>query len=1079
MAFEHPSGIAGAYDRSQGKPEQQSLVFVADRFIQSPELNEAQNIMRSRANRVGRLVANDGDRISGASAIVRPDAGQVILTPGQIYILGDVFPVAMAVLDPVAMTGRVEIGVRLVRTYVGSDDDPTLLGIIDGSLGEGEPGAYRETVSITWAQATDGGTGSFVPVYVLQDGTIIDNTPPPSLSGINAQIAVYDRDANGSYIVGNGCRVTARGKTGGDQVFSIQEGTANINGFKRTRNAALRITHTEDPDTQLVAGELHSFVGTSPNVFTLFHTPISSIVQILLTKQKTVTVTRGGTANGTDALPDTSVTALVEVKQGGTTYALTTDFLKTGDQVDWSPVGAEPATGSSYTVKYNYLAIVSADSFTNTTATVSGGIDGGNVFFEYLFKLPRVDRICLDQNGNAVYVNGISAAQNAMPPLEPGGLLALCQVQNDWVSKPSIINDGVRAVPFAEQWRYYNRVFDIDRLLELERLKSAIDSREPVAKKGIFTEPFNDDTYRDVGVTQTAAVSGGILQLAIDPTFFIGSITAPVMLDWTEEVIVQQELYTICEKINPYQNFTPIPAAMTMTPAADFWQETQTVWTSPATAEFNMGVQQGNAPLVVSTDSARMVDQRTQQAEFLRQIAVSFVIHGFGAGEILDTLTFAGINVKAGGTVTADGSGTITGSFTIPSNIPAGTKLLLADGHGGSQASAYFVGQGLITTDVMQHVTTIQRWTRAVVEPPPAPPGGSSGSPGGGTELSPGIFSYVDPLAQTFVVTEARQIVGVDFRICHIGDPTKPILVDQVTVETGFPTTSIEAEAYFPMGSATIGWASARYNAPVLTLPDRSHAFVVKTDDANHSISAARLGDFDAVNQKYVTSQPYTIGVMLKSSNAETWSPVQDEDLTFRVVAAKFGATTKTVPLGSFNLSGVSDLQVRAAVYNPSPDCSVVFEIVRADSSVFRLLPYQVLQLTSFITETVQLRAVLKGTEKLSPILYAPVYLVAGTIRTSGTYVCRAFPLGTAITLAAYMKAALPSGSTLVVEYDKADGTWITLPLTTTEALSDPAWVEDKYSATPITATQGRLRITITGSPAARPRIGDLGAAAW
>jgi hypothetical protein len=186
---------------------------------------------------------------------------------------------------------------------------------------------------------------------------------------------------------------------------------------------------------------------------------------------------------------------------------------------------------------------------------------------------------------------------------------------------------------------------------------------------------------------------------------------------------------------------------------------------------------------------------------------------------------------------------------------------------------------------------------------------------------------------------------------------------------------------------------------------------------------------------------------------------------------------TKIVPLGSFNIVNASDLQVRADVEIPSSDCSVVFEVVRANGSVIQMLPYQVVQLAEFVTETVQLRAILKGTEKLSPILYAPVLFLTGTIATAGTYICRAFNLGTAVKLTSYFKAKLPTGSTVNMQYDKADDSWQAMPLITTSPLSDAAWVEQKREATAITATQGRIKITITGGPAARPMIGDLGAA--
>ncbi len=493
------------------------------------------------------------------------------------------------------------------------------------------------------------------------------------------------------------------------------------------------------------------------------------------------------------------------------------------------------------------------------------------------------------------------------------------------------------------------------------------------------------------------------------------------------------------------------------TPAADYWAVSNTVWASPETVEFNRGVRRNNGPLVVTTEAMQVVDQRQEQAAFLRQIAVAFRIEGMGPGELLETLTFDGINVKPPGDPAADAGGVLEGNFTIPSNVPVGSKLVAAEGAGGSTAEAGFVGQGVINTTTMRRVTTIERWRRE-----PRQNNNSGGS---------------DPLAQTFSPVEPRQLVGVDVHLCLIGAQTNSLLVQQVGVEVGIPNEEVIAEAFVPMIGAAVGWKSARYNLPVFTPADRPSAIVIKTDDADHSLSIASLGGFDTDLQSYVGAQPYTTGVLLSSSNAQTWTPHQNDDLTFRLVAAKFGPLTKTVSLGTFELVDCSDLQVRAEVEAPSADCSVVFEIVRADASIIRLLPYQVLQLTEYVTETVQLRAILSGTEKLSPTLFAPVILVAGEIAAEGTYVTRAFKLGVAVKLTSYMKTMLPSGATLEVMYDKADDDWIALPLSATELLTDPAWVEKKFEATGITATEGRLKLTITGGPAARPLVGDLGAA--
>ncbi len=1074
MAYEHESGLPNAFDRAKNKPEQQSVLFYGDRpFIQMAELNEMQTIARGRHDRLSRLVARDGDRIAGADAIVDVDAGTVTLAEGQIWIAGDRFPVLATVLSSVAMTGRVEIGVRLVRSYITHETDPSLVGLVPGSLAEGEGGAAREVAGIAWAIATDDGDGEFYPVYLLQDGTILDQKEPPLLDGVTQALAVYDR-VHGHYIV-SGCRVTALGADGGFQNFSIEQGEANISGFKRTRAASLRHAEPEDWDEAAVPGETHTYPGGASATFTLDFFPLSEVTGILLEKERTVTLTRGALANGIDGLPDTSVIQILEVKQGATVY---TTWIKTGNGVDWAPAGAEPATGSSYDVKYRYRANVVANSTTDRTITVSGGATGGEAILSYTYKLPRIDLLCLDVSGAPVYVKGVPARANPMVPVAPLEVLPLCEIHNDWINKPTIINNGVSVIPYGELWKLWNVVLDHTRLIELERLKSGIDSREPVAKKGVFVDPFVDDTYRDLGEAQTASLGNNMMQLAIDVTIYQSPLVAPVMLDYSEQVIVSQKLKTGCVKINPYANFTPLPGVVKLTPAVDFWTEHQTVWTSPQTNEFNRGIRTDGGPLQQTTTKDEVVDRRQEQAEYLRSINVTFTISGFGFGEVLSSLTFDGLDVKPGGVLAGDAQGKITGAFVIPANVTAGTKEIRAVGAGGTRATAFFTGQGIIDIDVLRKVTTIEHWNSP--PPPPPPPAPVPGEPPRVVVRRNGnnnAGDKSDPQAQNFALTEPRQLVGVNFHVCNIGDPLNHLLVNQVRTENGIPTTDVLSEAFVPMQGTSVGWRNARYNFPVFTSDDQTYSFVIKSDDNAHSISIAKLGAFDASLHQFVTVHPYPVGPRSSSVNAESWTFHQDESLAFELVAAWYPVTTKTVELGSYALVNCSDLQVRAVFELPDPECSIVFEIERTNGEIIRLLPYQVLQLKEYINETVELRAVLKGTQKLSPVLHAGVQLIAGSIRTTGDYVTRAFKFGSAVRLTSYIKAMLPAGSTMTLEYDKADDNWIAVPLLATEALSDPAWVERKFEKTAITATEGRLRIKITGGPASRPAFGDFGAA--
>lgn len=1037
--FPHRSGLSGVYDRSSDFPDWARVLFREDRIAQAAEMMEAQSIIERRSRRVAERIMRDGDRIEGAEILIDAGAGTVTLTEGRVYARGDVRPIGAATLAGVPMTGEVAVGVRIVTEVVTEVEEPSLLGLHPGSEAEGEAGAGREVEAVQWGFTGDGEDGDLFQVYLLKDGVAFDQTPPPSLSGVNQAIALYDRDANGSYVV-RGCKVRALGLIGGAQNFSIGEGTANILGFKRVRDFALRHTEVETPDLAMVDAEPHTFAdgGSGTAVIALNRGPLNALTTAIITKEKTVTLTKG-TTGSLDLLPDDSVTTIISVEQGATTYTEGTDYVLNADRVDWSPAGAEPASGSSYDVTYRYLDAVTPDATTDDTVTLSGGVTGTTVLLSYSYKIPRYDLLCLNADGLPVYVKGISSVASPRAPAQPVSLLALAEIRNDWRGIPEVINTDVRSVPYVELWAYIRRLFDALDLIALERLRRDIDSREPVAKKGVFVDPWEDDTYRDAGEAQTSAIFDGQMRLAIDPTIHTLSLQQTVMLDWTEEVIVRQELATGCMKVNPYQNFEPLPASLELDPAADFWTETETEWLSDQTRQIGVG-----GDVIFRITQTELVSERTERLENLRQISVDFIVRGFGPGETLSSLTFDGLNVTPAGPLVADVDGQVVGSFTIPANVPSGTKRVVATGGGGTPASAQFVGQGFVEIDVMRRVTVTR------------------------------VTGGVDPLAQTFTLVEPRHIAGVDLRICAVGNEDNSLLVEIHPVENGIPTAEIVAQVGVSMVGVSPGqWISPRFQSPVFLTADREWAIMVKTDDADHALSIGRVGDFDSASQRWVGAQPYSVGVLLSSSNARTWTPHQNEDLAFRLVAARFAPMSKTVDLGLVNVIDMSDVVIRGGFELPNASASIIFEVERADGSITRLLPGQLWELSEYVTEAVQVRAVLSGTATISPTLFPRPAMIAGRLLGSGTYVTRAFDMGSAIRMSSFVKSRLPAGSTLTVEIDAADDDWSAVAQFASTVL-DGGWIEREYRVDPYTAPSGRLRLTLTGTPAARPLLADF-----
>jgi hypothetical protein len=1099
MAHEHPLGIPDAYDRSASAPAREQVVWPEGRFIQGADLTEAASLERRRNRRAHNLVAKDGDRVEGAEILVDIDGDLARLGAGLIYVDGDVRPVAAAVLTGVNYTGEITIGVRLQRTIVTHEDDASLLGLHPGSWAEGEPGAVRVHATLVWALETDEQDGDYYPVYLIKDGAVIDQKPPPALTGIAQQIAVYDRDANGSYIV-DGCEVIALGKVGSDQVFAIQAGTANINGFKRIRETALRHLEPEAPDLESIAAEPHTFTGTTggSTVVTVSRPPINAVSSAIVVKRVTEVVTRGAVPGGSDDLQFSSVVEIESITQGGTTYTSPADFTLVADAVSWAPGGAEPAAASTYSVTYLYNAAVTPTAVTDTTLTVSGGVNGRPVLVSYTSKLPRTDLLCLDQSGRPAYVKGLSGRTGRLPPITPRALLKLAEVSNTWLGAPTITNNGTRNYTYDAQRRLFNRLISILDQFDRSEAERDILAREPVSKAGIFTDTFVDDFYRDQGAAQTAACNRGVLQLAIDNVLMQAVGTTPLHLPYTEEIVLRQSLRTSGMLINPYANFTAMPAGMRLTPAVDFWTEEAVNWASPTTMEFTAAPDQPPGQETIN----EVTQIRREDARFLRTIDVDVRIEGFGVGENLSTLTFDDIDIMpGGGPHTADAQGVIEVTFTIPSGVPAGRRLVRADGAAGSFAEAMFAGSGvpagrrLVRADGAAgsfaeamfagegtiDITTMRRIT-LVTRAAPVPPVIEQPQPDPRwpvvvTEWVPANFSeaiWGDPLAQTFVLPAARHIVGVNFAFTAIGDPTEGVRVQLANVVNGYPGPEVYAEAFINMQTVEVGdVVEARFDAPVFCPPDREFCFVFMTADNAHALATCRLGDVDPVTQQRVASQPYTVGVLFSSANRRAWTAHQDADLFFEVVCASFSATSLTQNLWTGNVTNLSDFMVRGAVELPTNDARFRYEVLRATGQVIQLTPGQNYEFDEFVTEEITVRAVLTGTAEISPLLYPGTLIAGGRIATTGTYISRQFPMGTAIKVAALFAALQPAGSSVAVHVDAVDNSWQALSSAGSSDLGG-GWTEPRFEKDPFTAVNGRVRITLTGGPGARPAVARL-----
>lgn len=1047
------------YDRWNDAQPFDRLLFRSDRILQSAEMNEVQSSLRARVRDVADVLMADGDVVRAADIVVDADTGVTVCEAGAIYAGGAVRGVPPATIT-IPVAGAVQVGVFLRSQTITELEDPSLLNPAAGTRGYMQPGAAREVVQVHWGHAGDGQAGTFYAIWLVEDGIVRPKDPPPTLSAVTQALARYDRDsAGGTYIV-RGLGTTMLPDADGKQVYTLAEGAARVGGRGIELPVARRVVYDAQPALLWIDSEPQQSAGTAPQRVNFDFWPMVGVPQVRITSRKTVTLNHGGFAGAADALPDSSVLTIETVTQGGTAFTAATDYLLTAGQVDWSPAGAEPAPGSSYDVTYTYLHQAEPTDVDATGFTVAGALEGSLILTSYNHALRRIDRMCLTIEGAIEWVRGVPAKWEPVAPPVPANMLPLASVHQFWDARRRLVPDGVRVVPMDELNGYRSRIDSVFTDLAELRLAVDVSGRYSGIKKGLFADPFIDDGMRDAGTPQTAAISGGALQLpmAIAVAQLGTDITERATAAHNHAAVLSQTARTGSMLVNPYQAFEPMPSPAVIKPAVDRWTTTETVLGEARTMvgdHFFMHWQQVGFNWQ-RTETAE-VGSSTAEAEFLREIDIEFDL-SFAAGESLASLTFDGIAIAAqplpGGTLATDAQGHLRGKFTVPPDVPAGTKLVRFVGTLGSRSDASFTGQGTVIRREVAQITYLSETARG--------------------PSSVVFMDGVDPLAQTFTLPAASQCSGVDLTFTAKG-PNR-VLVQLRNAEQGFPTREVLAQASLTAGQIAVDGTTTRAAwTPVLLESGREYALVVLTDDATTALAVATLGAWDAAADRWVTSQPYQVGVLLSSSNASTWTAHQDRDMAFTLLAPAYTEAERVIDLGTTNVTDATDLMLRAFVHQPSAAAGAEFELQLDGGQLHRVAPGQVVRLPARYSGPVQARARLRSAGGVAAVLEPGVQLVAGSLQTSATYISPMLKAGGNVDVRVLFEAALPAGTSLQVHAQTdADGApWVLVPY----ASASPATagvLELTHQLDDFAADRLRLRITLTGTHQARPMLRNL-----
>lgn len=335
--------------------------------------------------------------------------------------------------------------------------------------------------------------------------------------------------------------------------------------------------------------------------------------------------------------------------------------------------------------------------------------------------------------------------------------------------------------------------------------------------------------------------------------------------------------------------------------------------------------------------------------------------------------------------------------------------------------------------------------------------------------------STTDPLAQTFSLSAAGQLAAID--LWFTGKGAEAVRVDIRTVSNGTPSSTILASAFVASADILTNGTATRvtFSAPVALLADTEYAFVVLANNAATAVSIAELGKWDASTSQFVTNQPYTVGVLLSSSNALTWTAHQDKDMAFRLLMASYTATTRTIALGTVAVTGVTDLMLMSYADKPTSAAHVDYMLTLPDLSTVTVSDGQSVRLASAITGNVAISATLHGDATSSPVLTPGTQLAYGTVATSADYITRAIPAGTTARVKVIFEAIIPSGASVAAAVKGIDGgdVWIAATYQSSIQLGN-GWMEVTHELASITETSVHVKLALAGNTNARPRVRNL-----
>ena len=667
-------------------------------------------------------------------------------------------------------------------------------------------------------------------------------------------------------------------------------------------------------------------------------------------------------------------------------------------------------------------------------------VDGSNCSVDYDYYLGRKDVIY----ATTKEIKRLEGAPSDFPklPIVPEGTLGLCSVDCPPNSVDMTVqNFGLTRVTMDQIHEIIKDVEDLKYNDAQFQMNNELQNRDAQTKKGIYSDDFSNDAQSDIYhdewsaridpvrqfVAPDRASTPNVLEVdqAASNALFKGSLA---LLPGTERVLIEQTDWSEEKNINPYAVFDKPEASVEVTP--------------------NIG-RRGQTGIAVTGSN-------------------------FTPNATDITIRCDGRVVASG--VSADAAGRVTASFVIPSNVRNGNRIVeVTDGTYSAQTNLQ-VNDPLVITRIQRIVvnrtivrrqTIIQRIPPRIIRVP----------------VVRTVWRWRwrtrrrDPLAQTFSFTENRVISAIGIYFTR-KDASIPVTVQIRGVTTGLPNEVVLAEKVVSPDEVNLGAETkVVFDDPFYAEANTSYAVVLLTNSTEYRVRIATLGQMG--QNGVITRQTYAAGVLLESSNAETWTPLNGSDLTMKIYGYDFQPTGEVRFLP---VTGVQFSDLNLDEYSSIPEGTGIVWEYSTDGGVTwdAIVPAEEERLPNLAAE-VLVRAVFESSAvNDSPALnYKDVNLVGYLNNTTGAYITRENELTQGVeSTKVYTQMHIPSGTT-VNWFASNDGgaTWEPMSIESTREI-DQEWTEYTLTRTfsDPTGNKVRYKAEMTGNNLVYPRIHTLGA---